>query len=75
MEIIARIFIRPGIHLLFCQFHIIGPKTVCEINFWCNRFDDFENAHADKIIKQVVGNSGKNIPVMPNTKEQLPNNK
>lgn len=75
IEVIAIVFAFLGIDLFFCQFNINGPNILCEHINLCSLLDDFENAHADKITKQVVGNNGRKAPAMPNASDVIPRQK
>lgn len=75
IEVIAIVFAFRGIDLFFCQFNTNGPNILCEHINLCSLLDDFENAHADKITKHVVGSKGRKTPTMPNASDVIPRQK
>ena len=57
---------------VFRQSEMIGPKVLLFSSQACNLGDDFEKQNAAKMIKGVVGRTGKNAPMAPNTSDVIP---
>ncbi len=54
------------------QSLIVGPNNLLFRRRACHLGDDLAKHHADSKTKQVVGNKGKNAPIIPTTKEIMP---
>ncbi len=65
-------FARKGIALCSRKFRIYGPKYLWDSNqsYKCEELRKY-NA-ADNSKKGVVGNKGRNMPIMPNTNVIVP---
>ena len=59
-------------HFLSCQSVIMGPKILFDSSHRCHLSDDLAKQPADTSKKGVVGNSGKNTPIIPNPKKMKP---
>lgn len=65
-------FARSGMHFLFSQFKIIGPKTRFASNHACILGEDLAKQAAAARTNGVVGNNGSATPAAPISRNKTP---